>query len=564
MKGISWLQICVFLHFCAIHNWNPLPNMTDTSIGLNFPISNRSVPNLHSIRDSCHLGIQLRHGSTSAVGRQADLCLRCLHLVYCSTNGMIGSLTIREIPIYLYELISIIPEITALVGIVSFYLYVSSSVVSRKHADGPDQCFYIFICFNVRWFHYVCSIYASCCMSGQMRLWLCCTADQCLFCSNRRRNAYFCVPRVQILEVYCLIAAYAIKCTVDMVLDTGNAAIRTQRVALHQCIELVLVNTMASFNYLICLIVTATRGMLYIIDQLKGWVSCSSEICNLGLSCLYVIACNLYPVSHIGIMQKVPWLGILSRITTGLLECIYLMKQFRPWLCLLDVQADLGHCCFHGEHADLLLYISCMLQRILIVVVEAHTLLKIATCFIFPFLAGYSSNVITHLIDAGFCNYDCLYSLACWRRCLSLPNHLLYREVGRLGSWSRHLVLSMDPCILYPFVCTIHPIKELPLLRNRQKSFRVTPWLTTVMPLESRNQFNNTIRVKRNFASCNCQVSCADASHICILKLMCYLAKQLRLGLGHALLQANPSSRCLQVSFNYSISEFHIHPRSVC
>ena len=139
---------------------------------------------------------------------------------------------------------------------------------------------------------------------------------------------------------------------------------------------------MASFNYLICLIVTATRGMLYIIDQLKGWIGCSSEICNLGLSCLCVIA----PVYHIGIMQKVPWLGILSRITTGLLECIYLMKQFRPRLCLLDLQADLGHCRFHGDHADLLLYISCMLQRILIVVVETHTLLKIATCFIFPFL----------------------------------------------------------------------------------------------------------------------------------------------------------------------------------
>ena len=345
--------------------------------------------------DSCHLVMQLRHGSTSAVGRQADLCLRCLHLVYCSTNGMIGSLTIREIPIYLYELRSIIPEITILAGIVSFYLYVSSSVVSRKHADGPDQCFHIFICFNVRWFHYVCSIYASCCLTGQMRLRLCCTAVQRLFCSHKRRNAYFCVARVQILEVYCLIAAYAIKCTVDMVLDTGNAAIRTQRVALHQCIELVLVNTMASFNYLICLIVTATRGMLYIIDQFKGWVGCSSEICNLGLSCLCVIACNLYPVSQIGIMQKVPWLGILSRITTGLLECIYLMKQFRPRLCLLELQADLGHCCFHGEHADLLLYISCMLQRILIVVAEPHTLLKIATCFIFPFLAGCSSNVIT-------------------------------------------------------------------------------------------------------------------------------------------------------------------------
>ena len=97
MKGISWLQICVFLHFCAIHNWNPLPNMTDTSIGLNFPISNRSVPNLRSIRDSCHLVKQLRHGSISAVGRQADLCLRCLHLVYCSTNGMTDSLTIQEI-----------------------------------------------------------------------------------------------------------------------------------------------------------------------------------------------------------------------------------------------------------------------------------------------------------------------------------------------------------------------------------------------------------------------------------------------------------------------------------
>ena len=80
------------------------------------------------------------------------------------------------------------------------------------------------------------------------------------------------------------------------------------------------------------------------------------------------------------------------------------MKQFRPRLCLLDVQADLDHFCFHGEHADLLLYISCMLHRILIVVVEAHTLLKIATCFIFPFLAGCSSNVRTHLIDTDFCN----------------------------------------------------------------------------------------------------------------------------------------------------------------
>ena len=560
MKGTSWLQICVFLHFCAIHNWNLLPNMTDTSIGLNFPISNRSVHNLYSIRDSCHLVKQLRHGSTSAVGRQADLCLRCLHLVYCSTNGMIDSLIIREISIYLYELIYIIPVITVLVGILSLFLYVSSSVGSRKHADGPEQCFYIFICFNVRWFHYVCPIYASWCMSGQMRLWLCCTAVQCLLCSHRRRSAYFCVPREQILEFYCLIAAYAIKCTVDMVLDTGNAAIRTQRVSLHQCIELVLANTMASFNYLICLIVTATRGMLYIIDQLKGWIGCSSEICNFGLSCLCVIA----PVYHIGIMQKVPWLGILSRITTGLLECIYLMKQFRPRLCLLDLQADLGHCRFHGDHADLLLYISCMLQRILIVVVETHTPLKIATCFIFLFLAGCSSNVITHLIDAGFCNYDCLYSLACRRPCLSLPNHLLFKEVRRLGSWSRHLVLSMDPCILYPFVCTIHPLKELLLLRNRQKSFRVTPWLTTVMPLVKRNQFNNTTRVKRNFASCNCQVGCADGCDIYILKLICYLAKQLRLGLGHVILQAKPSPSCLQVSFSYSISEVHIHPRSVC
>ena len=141
MKGTSWLQICVFLHFCAIHNWNLLPNITDTSIGMNFPISNRSVPNLHSIRDSCHLVKQLRHGSTSNVGRQADLCLRCLHLVYCSTNGMIDSLTIREISIYLYELIYIIPVITVLVGILSLFLYVSSSVVSRKHADGHEQCF---------------------------------------------------------------------------------------------------------------------------------------------------------------------------------------------------------------------------------------------------------------------------------------------------------------------------------------------------------------------------------------------------------------------------------------
>ena len=162
--------------------------------------------------------------------------------------------------------------------------------------------------------------------------------------------------------------------------------------------------------------------------------------------------------------------------------------------------------------------------------------------------------------------YDCLYSLACRRRCLSLPNNLLHREVGRLGSWSRYLVLSMDPCILYLFVCTIHPLKELLLLRNRQKSFRVTPWLTTVMPLESRNQFNNTSRVKRNFAFCNCQVSCADGCdiYIYILKLICYLAKQLRLGLGHVILQAKPSPLCLQVSFSYSIREFHIHPRSVC
>ena len=132
------------------------------------------------------------------------------------------------------------------------------------------------------------------------------TAQCLLFCLHKRRSAYFCVPHVQILEVFCLFAAYAIKCTVDMVLDTGNAAIHTQRAALHQCIELVLVNTMASFNYLICLILTATRGMLYINDQLKGWVGCSSELCNLGLNCLCVIACNLYPVSHIGIMQKVP------------------------------------------------------------------------------------------------------------------------------------------------------------------------------------------------------------------------------------------------------------------
>ena len=167
-------------------------------------------------------------------------------------------------------------------------------------------------------------------------------------------------------------------------------------------------------------------------------------------------------------------------------------------------------------------------------------------------------------MDAGFCNYDCLYSLACRRRCLSLLNRLLHREVGRLGSWSRHLVLSMDPCILYPSVCTIHPLKELLLLRNRQKSFRVTPWLTTVMPLESRNQFNNTSRVKRNFASCNFQVSCADGCHICILNLICYLAKQLRLGLGHVLQQAKPSPWCLKVSFSYPIREFHIHPRSVC
>ena len=152
-----------------------------------------------------------------------------------------------------------------------------------------------------------------------------------------------------------------------------------------------------------------------------------------------------------------------------------------------------------------------------------------------------------------------MYSLACRRRCLSLLNGFLYREVGRLGSWSRHLA-----CILYRFVCTIHPMKELLLLRKRQKSFSVTPWLTTIMPLESRNQFNNTIHVKRNFASCNCQVSCADDCHICILKLICYLAKQLRLGLGHVLLQAKQSPWCFQVSCSYSISEFHIHPCSVC
>ena len=78
--------------------------MTDMSIGLKFPTSYRSVPNLHSIRDSCHLVVQLRHGSASTVGRQADLCLRCLPLVYCSTNGMIDSLTIREIPIYYMNL----------------------------------------------------------------------------------------------------------------------------------------------------------------------------------------------------------------------------------------------------------------------------------------------------------------------------------------------------------------------------------------------------------------------------------------------------------------------------
>ena len=42
--------------------------MTDTSIDLKFPTSYRSVPNLHSIRDSCHLVVQLRHGSTSTVG----------------------------------------------------------------------------------------------------------------------------------------------------------------------------------------------------------------------------------------------------------------------------------------------------------------------------------------------------------------------------------------------------------------------------------------------------------------------------------------------------------------
>ena len=57
--GVNWLG--VFMHLFAIHDWNSLPNTTNTSPDLGSFKWNSSFQNQYITRDSCSLVMQLGH-----------------------------------------------------------------------------------------------------------------------------------------------------------------------------------------------------------------------------------------------------------------------------------------------------------------------------------------------------------------------------------------------------------------------------------------------------------------------------------------------------------------------